>query len=258
MPDPVIIQRYKRHVVLTLNRPGSRNPLPYRPEDGLLPILKTLEKDDAIRAVVITGAAPTFCSGMDLNGLKALQKASKRQNLADAKQIRAFFEFLRTYPKPTIAAVNGPAVAGGVGLVLLCDAAIWAENASVCFSEVKIGFIPALVGVYAQRLLGARQAQELLLSARTIKPDEALRLGLAQEVVPDKDLLTRAEAWAERFCAVSPDAVALTKCLLGTTQELPLEKALDEATKVNAEARSTPAAQEGIASFLEKRLPKWL
>ena len=258
MPDPVLIQRYKRHVVLTLNRPGSRNPLPYRPEDGLLPILKTLQQDQAIRAIVLTGAPPAFCSGLDLAGLKALQKASKKQNLVDAKQIQAFFEYLRTYPKPIIAAVNGPAVAGGAGLTLICDVAIWSDTASLCFSEVKIGFVPALVGVYAQRLLGARIAQEMLLSARTVKPDEALRLGLAQEVVPAAELLTRADAWAERFCAVSPEAVALTKRLLDVTQNMPLDKALEEATKINAEARGTPSAQEGIAAFLEKRLPKWI
>ena len=255
--DLVLVTQTERHALVTLNRPAARNPLPYLRSDGLLPALETLAADPNIRAVILTGAPPAFCSGLDLEALKQLQTATRKTNRADAKAIRLFFEFIREYPKPLIAAVNGPAVAGGAGLALLCDVAIWSDAASLCFSEVKIGFVPALVGVYAQRLWGTQIARELLLSGRTLKPDEALRLGIAREVVPAADLLSKSEAWARKFYAVEPHAFQITKILLNEEGNFPLKDALKRAGKLNAEARMLPGAKEGVAAFLEKRPPNW-
>src|SRR5262245_31978737 len=120
MPDPTLFVQTGRHAVITLNRPESRNPLPYRPSDGLLSALERCRKEKSICSVVITGAGSAFCSGLDLGELKTLQKATSKQNRSDSKAIRAFFEMLREFPKPLVAAVNGPAVAGGAGLALCC------------------------------------------------------------------------------------------------------------------------------------------
>lgn len=258
MSDFVQVRKTSRHAILTLQRPEKRNPLPYLPEHGLLPALEKCRRDSRVRAIVITGAGSAFCSGLDLEGLREIRKATQRKNLSDSRKIRDFFEALRTFPKPLLAALNGPAVAGGAGLALVCDLAIAAENASFCFSEVKIGFVPALVSVYLERAVGARVARELLLSGRVVPAQEAQALHLVHEVTPTAGLLARAEELAEQWAAHSPEAMRRTKELLARTAGLPVKTALSLATQANAQARGTPDCQEGIQAFLEKRKPEWL
>lgn len=257
MSTPILVRRAAQYAVLTLNRPEKRNPLPYLPKHGLLPTLKELAKDRGIRAVVLTGAGKAFCSGLDLEALQSLQQATPTENLADSRKIRDCFEFLRAYPKPLVAAVQGPAVAGGAGLVLFCDLAVMADNASLAFTETRIGFVPAMVGAYLQRAVGERVARELLLSARAVPAQECLRLNLASEVVPVDHVLARAEAHAEAIAALSPQALAATRALLARMADLPLKAALVLAAQANANARSTSDCKEGVCAFLEKRKPHW-
>lgn len=253
----VLVRKTARHAVATFNRPDKRNPLPYLNDDGLLPALQQLEQDDAVRAVVLTGAGPAFCSGLDLEALKKLQSTTLAQNTDDSRNIRTFFETLRKYPKPLIAALNGPAVAGGAALVLCCDLAVAAEGSFVCFSEPRIGFVPALAGVYLARACGERVARDLLLTARRVDAAEAKALGLVSEVLPAEQVLARAEELAEAIAENSPEAIRRTRRLIADSAELPLGKALDLATRANAEARGTKDCQEGVRAFLEKRKPNW-
>jgi len=255
MPELVLIERRPPYALLTLNRPEKRNPLPYRPEDSLLPALEALRREAAIRAVVITGAGKAFCSGLDLEQLAQLQRNTPAQNKRDSKAIRTFFETLREYHKPLIAAINGPAYAGGVGLALCCDFAIAAEDASFCLSEVRVGFVPALVGVYLARALGERRARELCLSARVVPAAEAASMGLVNSVVPAAQLLEKSAALAASLAELSPQALALTKGLF--EKSAGLKKALDEAEQLNADARASADCQEGVRAFLEKRKPNW-
>ncbi|GMV81316.1 MAG: enoyl-CoA hydratase [Planctomycetota bacterium] len=257
MSDAILVTRSSRHAVLTLNRPEKRNPLPYRPGDGMRAALDELARDPAVRAVVVTGAGKAFCSGADLEALREMQGATAEQNRADSAAVRAFFEYLRSYPKPLVGAINGPAVAGGVGLALLCDVAIGCEHTRFCLSEVRIGFVPALVSEYLVHALGERAAREMMLAARWVNAEEARHLHLLHELVPSEGLLARASERAEAFAELSPEAIRRTKHLLFETAGLPLHQALERAEIANAEARQTPDCYEGIRAFLEKRSPRW-
>lgn len=257
MPDLVLIEKRARHAVVTLNRPDKRNPLPYRKEDGLLPALAALEADRDVRAVVLTGAGKAFCSGLDLEAMQEIQRLSAAQNRAASKQVRDFFERVRAFPKPIVAAVNGPAFAGGAGLTVACDLAVMSSEASICYSEVRIGFVPVIVGVYLERAVGERIARDLMLTARAVPAAEAKDLRLVNEVVPPERVLPRAEELAEQFVALSPEALRTTKELLARASGLPLKTALSLAVQANAKARGTADCKEGVAAFLEKRKPNW-
>ncbi|MCW8131838.1 MAG: enoyl-CoA hydratase/isomerase family protein [Planctomycetota bacterium] len=257
MADLVLVEKRARHAIVTLNRPEKRNPLPYRPEDGLLPVLDALENDADVRAVVITGAGKAFCSGLDLAAMQEIQKLSAAQNRAASKQVRDFFERLRAFPKPLVAAVNGPAFAGGAGLTVACDLAVISSEASICYSESRIGFVPVIVGVYLERAVGERTARDLLLTARAVPAAEAKELKLVHEVAAPERVLPRAEELAAQFAALSPQSLATTKELLARASGLPLKTALSLAVQANAKSRSSPDCKEGVAAFLEKRKPKW-
>ncbi|HYF48803.1 MAG TPA: enoyl-CoA hydratase-related protein [Planctomycetota bacterium] len=253
----VQVERKDRWALCTLSQPEKRNPLSRAMRDQVIAELETLRQDDAVRAVVITGSGSAFCSGLDLQGLADQANLSEPEHLADSLSIHHFFEYIAAYPKPTMAAVNGPAVAGGCGLALLCDVTIAAEDAWFCFSEVKIGFIPALVGVYLQRMIGAKAASEMLLTARKVPAAEGLNRGMVSRVVSGADLLATAGELAAQVAQNSPMAVQVSKSLLHKAMHLPLEKALELAVEVNAQARSSPQCKEGVKAFLEKRPPNW-
>ncbi len=257
MADPLLTIEEDTFAVLTLNRPDKRNPLPYLPEHGLLSELERLKHVDKVRVLILTGAGKAFSSGLDLSALKALQTASPKDNLKDSESILHFFETLRTYPKPILAAVNGPAVAGGAGLALFADWVVAADTAYFRFSEVAIGFVPALVGVYLSKALGDRTARDLLLSARKVMADEARTLGLANETVAADKLLDRARQKAREIAQNSPEALQRTKAVLSASTSRPFEKALAYAKTANAESRETSDCKEGIQAFLEKRKPNW-
>jgi len=257
MPEPVLVEKRARHAVVTLNRPEKRNPLPYRKDDGLLPVLDALETDREVRAVVLTGAGKAFCSGLDLEAMQEIQKLSAAQNRAASKQVRDFFERIRSFSKPIVAAVNGPAFAGGAGLAVACDLAVMSAEASISYSEARIGFVPVIVGVYLERAAGERTARDLLLTARAVPAAEAKELRLVNEVVPPERVLPRAEELAAQFASLSPQSLALTKELLARASGLPLKTALSLAVQANAKARGTADCKEGVAAFLEKRKPNW-
>ena len=257
MSTLVQIEKKDATAVCTLSRPDKRNPLSLLMRDALRQALEELRTDAAVRSVIITGAGKAFCSGLDLQALADPSTLSSSEHLADSQSIHQFFETIAHYPKPTIAAVNGPAIAGGCGLALLCDVTLASDSAYFCFSEVKIGFVPALVGVYLQQMVGVKAAREMLLTARRIPAAEALRLRLVSEVVTDAALLSRALEVAHEINAHSPAALQATKVLLLQTQSLSFERGLEQAVEVNAQARSSPECIEGVRAFLEKRKPRW-
>src|SRR5690242_4169073 len=162
---------------LTLNRPDKRNAITYELIDELLRALKEVETSPA-RVLIITGAGKAFCSGMDLENLKGLVGRTPEQNLEDSRTMASLFRTLYEFPKPTIAAVNGAAIAGGTGLALLCDFTIAAPEAKFGYTEVRIGFLPAIVSVFLRRQVGEKIARDLLLTGRIFDAREALQLGL--------------------------------------------------------------------------------
>ncbi|MEX2542577.1 MAG: enoyl-CoA hydratase-related protein [Trueperaceae bacterium] len=243
--------------VLTLNRPEVRNALSLELRRRLAEALDEAAGDRRVRAVVMTGSGSAFCAGMDLDELGSVLNGSFEEHLADSRELGELFLRVFAFPKPLVAAVNGHAVAGGAGLASLCDIVVVSEGARLGYSEVRIGFVAALVSVFLSRLAGERVTRELLLEARLIDAREAVARGLASEALPAGEVLGRAMERARSMAENAPEAVSETKRLLVRTSGLPLTEALELAATVNARARSSEELREGVAAFLEKRAPAW-
>jgi methylglutaconyl-CoA hydratase len=241
---------------ITLNRPDKRNAISFELIDDLLRALKGVETSDAI-VLIVTGAGKAFSSGMDLDNLKALIGRSPEQNLEDSETIVRLFRSLYEFPKVTIAAVNGPAIAGGTGLALLCDFTLAVPEAKFGYTEVRIGFVPAIVSTFLLRQTGEKHARDLLLTGRIIGAEEAARMGLVNEIVAPGNLMTRARELAALLMENSPASLRATKKLLNDHARAELDKQIEAAVRENAAVRTTADFREGIRSFLEKRKPVW-
>lgn len=209
----------------------------------------------AARVAIVTGEGKAFCSGMDLDALRAISTQSPEQNRGDSERMMALFARLYRFPKPLIAAVNGPALAGGCGIATLCDFTLAAPQATFGYTEVRIGFIPAIVAVFLIRQVGEKRARDLLLSGRIFDAAEARQMGLVSEVVEKP--LERAYELATTLLALSPTSLVHTKRLLVKFAEPEIDRELELAIAESARLRSTADFREGLAAFLEKRKPAW-
>jgi methylglutaconyl-CoA hydratase len=241
---------------ITLNRPEKRNAISFELIDDLLRALDEVSKSEAT-VLIVTGAGKAFCSGMDLDNLKALLGRSPKQNLQDSQTMVQLFRSLYEFPKMTIAAVNGPAIAGGTGLALLCDFTLAVPEAKFGYTEVRIGFVPAIVSTFLLRQVGEKQARDLLLTGRIFGAEEAARMGLVSEVVPAENLMVRARQLAMLLMENSPASLRATKQLLTNHARAELDSQVEAAVRENAAIRTTSDFREGISSFLEKRKPVW-
>jgi methylglutaconyl-CoA hydratase len=257
MSELVTVQTLNHSAVCTLNVPHKRNPISPELRASLIAALDSLIHNDQVRSVIITGAGSAFCSGLDLEALSEQLQKTPEEHRADSQSIAEFFSYIVHYPKPTIAAVNGPAVAGGCGLALLCDFTLMSSAAFLSFSEVKIGFVPALVGIYLERMVGPKVSRDLLLTGRKVAAEEALALRLVTAVVEGVHLHEKATELALHLAKNSPVALRRTKALLTRAQALPLAESIALAVEINASARRTSECAEGVHAFLEKRVPKW-
>lgn len=245
-----------RVATITLNRPEKRNAISFELIDDLLRALDEVAKSDAI-VLIITGAGKAFSSGMDLDNLKALLGRTPEQNLEDSEKMVRLFRSLYEFPKVTIAAVNGPAIAGGTGLALLCDFTLAVPEAKFGYTEVRIGFVPAIVSTFLLRQVGEKQARDLLLTGRIFGADEAVKLGLINEIVPADNLMARVRDLAALLMENSASSLRATKQLLTDHARMELNAHIDAAVRENAAIRTTADFREGITSFLEKRKPVW-
>jgi methylglutaconyl-CoA hydratase len=241
---------------ITLNRPDKRNAISLELIDDLLRAFKEVEESDAI-VLILTGAGRAFSSGMDLDNLKALIGRSPEQNLQDSEMMVRLFRTIYEFPKVTIAAVNGAAIAGGTGLALLCDFTLAVPEAKFGYTEVRIGFVPAIVSTFLLRQAGEKQARDLLLTGRIISAEEAARMGLINEIVASENLMIRARELAALLMENSPASLRATKQLLSDHARTELDHQLGAAVRENAAIRSTADFLEGVTSFLEKRKPVW-
>jgi len=239
---------------ITLNRPDKRNAISYELIDELLAALGEVAASSAL-VLILTGAGKAFCSGIE--NLKELLGRSPEQNLKDSETMARLFRSLYDFPKPTIAAVNGAAIAGGCGLATLCDFTLAVPEAKFGYTEARIGFVPAIVSTFLLRQIGEKHARDLLLTGRIISAEEAFRLGMANEIVAPEKLLDRARELAAQLIENSPVSLASTKRLLSDLAGRDLDAQLQLAIKENAAVRATHDFREGISSFLEKRKPKW-
>jgi methylglutaconyl-CoA hydratase len=241
---------------ITLNRPEKRNAISFELIDDLLRALDEVAKSEAI-VLILTGAGKAFCSGLDLENLKSLIGRSPQQNLEDSETMVRLFRALYEFPKVTIAAVNGAAIAGGTGLALLCDFTLAVPEAKFGYTEVRIGFVPAIVSTFLLRQVGEKQARDLLLTGRVFGTDEAARMGLVSEIVPPENLMTRARELAALLMENSAASLRATKQLLTDHARAEINAQIGAAVRQNAAIRTTADFREGITSFLEKRKPVW-
>jgi len=252
----LILESSGEVATITLNRPDKRNAISSQMIDELRPAFGEVEASRA-RIVILTGAGKAFCSGMDLDALKALTGQSPADQLEDARRLARLCRRIWSFPKPTIAAVNGHAIAGGCGLATLCDFTIAVPEAKFGYPEVRIGFLPAVVSVFLVRQIGEKHARDLLLTGKSVDAMEAYRLGLITQIVPAERLMQSAQALASVLLECSPISLQMTKKLLCDFAAPEVDRELELAIAGSTKIRSTQDFREGLASFLEKRAPRW-
>jgi len=258
MSEPAVLRSDQGAVViLTLNRPERRNALSRRLVAELSDQLSNIAAESAPRTVVLTGTNPSFCAGMDLKESIDTRRTaeSEKRAIADVQGIADLVDQLHRLAKPTIAALNGDAFAGGAGLAIACDFVIAAEHARIGYPEVKRGLVAAVVMIDLVRQVGERRARALLLSGEPISAQEAERWGLINRVVPAEACLAEAVALGTSLVACAPGALATTKRLLDETSGRPAN--LRGPAAVTAAVRVAEEAEEGMLAFLEKRAPRW-
>lgn len=244
-------------LTLTLNRPDKRNALNPAMIAELTRALESAAADPSCGVVLLAAVGEAFCAGMDLAHLESLAEKSVEEHQSDSEQIARLLRTLYDLPKPTIAAVNGPAIAGGMGLATVCDFTLAIPEAKFGYTEVKIGFVPAIVSAFLRVQVGDKHVRDLLLTGRLIKAQEACDLGLVTRVIPDRDLLHEARILAHKLLGNSPQAMQATKRLLSSHAHAALDAEIAAAIEANVQARSTDDFKEGIRAFLEKRKPIW-
>lgn len=256
--SPIQIQRTGPVLTLTLSRPAKRNALNRELVEDLTRALIEARSDGSVRVIVLTGEGGSFSAGADLESLRSLQVASRSENEEDSKLMAGLFRTMYTHPRVIVARVNGHAIAGGCGLVAAADFAIAVDTARLGFTEVRIGFVPALVSAVLLRKLRGSDVRRLLLTGGLVTAHEAVDMGLLHAAVPEGELDTAVEelTW-ELASETSPVSIALTKELLTRVADLDLVSALEYAAEVNVAARLTDDCRAGIAAFLEKKPPPW-
>ena len=259
MSENLIVEKRNTVAIVTLNRPEVRNAFDDALIANLMRTLLELEKDDAVRAVVLAGAGKVFCAGADLNWMKRMAGYGYEQNLADANALAGMLKTLDRLPKPTVARVHGPAYAGGVGLVAACDIAIGSHEAEFCLTEVKLGLSPATISPYVVRAMGERLARRYFLTGEVIDAGEAYRLRLLSDVAAPEELDGTINAVLGHLVVGGREAQRKIKDLVRTVAAGPVDEAMiaDTAKRI-AEIRVSPEGKEGIASFFEKRKPAWV
>jgi methylglutaconyl-CoA hydratase len=242
--------------VITINRPDKRNALSRALIAALTEAFERAKSDPKGRCVLLTGAGSAFCAGMDLSELSDSIEAEKAVIWEDALKLAKLFDLIYTLPKPTIAVVNGPAVAGGAGLTSVCDLAIASSSAIFGYPEVRRGLVAALIMPHLLRHVGERMARWLLLAGEMIDANAAERCGLINAVVPADQLQSRADEWAKSLSLGGPDALARTKELLHKFSRQALS--VEEAAHASAAPRLTDECRHGLKAFFEKTNPPWI
>lgn len=259
MPDDYINYEARDRVALiTLNRPDKRNAL----NEEMITALKAgffrAKGDPDVKVILLKANGKAFSAGADLEYLQRLQQNSHEENHTDSRHLMDLYWQIYTHPKIVISQVEGHAIAGGCGLATVCDLCYAVPEARFGYTEVQIGFMPALVSIFLSRKIGEGRARELLLTARLISAAEAVRYGLITQVEEKKEINEFVWQKAQELChSTSAQSIAQTKQLLADTFGLPTSEALAIAAERNAYARTTEDCQKGIKTFLNKQKPSW-
>jgi methylglutaconyl-CoA hydratase len=251
-------QTVNRVAYISLNRPDKRNALNPELVATLKHTFDHVHTDAQVKIIVLKAHGDVFSAGADLAHLKQLQTNSYDENVADSNALKELFYTIYTSPKFVIAQVEGHAIAGGCGLASICDVVFSIPEAKFGYTEVKIGFIPALVACFLVRKLGEASVKELLLSGELIDANTASKYGLINFIVDKSTIALEVKNYAEKMASsTSAQSIALTKALLNKAYNMSLEDSLHEAVQYNANARSSDDCKRGIATFLNKEKLTW-
>ena len=252
--------RLSNHVgSITMNRPDVRNAFNDEVIAEITQAFAELGAREDVRCIVLAAEGPAFCAGADLNWMRRMADYSREENLADAAKLAEMLRVIYECPKPTVARIQGDAIAGGMGLVAACDMAVSVDTACFCLSEVKLGLIPATISPYVIRAMGARAAHRYFLTAERFSAQEALRLGFAHEVVSADQLNAKVNEITQALVKNSPNAVKVCKKLVQDVAFAEMGQPLIEKTVEGiADIRSSAEGREGVSAFLGKRKPSWL
>ncbi|NQV42757.1 MAG: enoyl-CoA hydratase/isomerase family protein [Candidatus Marinimicrobia bacterium] len=253
------ISKYETGIVrVTLNQPEIHNAFDEECIGQLTATFKDLDNDKSVRVLILDAAGKSFSAGADLNWMKKMAEYSYDENDKDSQALADLMSTLYQMKCPTIAAVQGSAYGGGVGLVACCDIAIASRNASFCFSEVKLGLIPAVISPFVVKAIGERAAKRYFITAERFDANRALELGLISESVDEGDLAARVMSIAELIIDNGPEAVIAAKELINDVSNKSLDDQLKMMTANRiAEMRASNQGKEGVNAFLEKRKANW-
>jgi len=257
--DTLEIETAHRVAVVWMARAPVRNAFNETMITELTRAFAELGRDERVRAIVLAGQGPAFCAGADLDWMRRMSTYSADENRRDALALATMLRTIHECPKPTIARVHGDAYAGGLGLLAACDVAVAAFSASFCLSETRLGLIPATIGPYVLRAMGASAARRYFLTAEKFDASEAFRIGLVHEITPPDELDAKVNGVLGALMATSGHAVAEAKRLVRDLAGRRIDDALmaDTAERI-AQIRASADGREGIAAFLGKRKTAWL
>lgn len=244
---------------IILNRPEKRNALNFQFVSELKEAFQSFAKNPSVKVIVLKAEGISFCAGADLEYIQQLQHNTYEENLADSTHLMELYKLIYTLNKVVIAQVNGHALAGGCGLVSVCDFAFSIPEANFGYTESRIGFIPAIVMTFLVKKIGESNARMMLLSGNVIKAADAQKFGLINSLLDsEKELEEEVLTFAQHLIIHNSEtSMELTKKMLAEIQPMPLNDALLYAAKMNAEARNSADCKKGITAFLNKEHIKW-
>lgn len=253
----IIIKKADNHADICLNRPDVRNALNTLMVNEIKNVFDTLVNDASIKTISLSGSEKAFCSGADIGHMKSLRSNSYDENLADSRNLAEMFSRIYHCPKPTIAIVEGPALAGGCGLASVCDFVFAGEKALFGYPEVKIGFVAAIVSGYLIRQVGERNARDLMLTGRIVNAADAKNMGLINKICDSSSLKKEATGLIQKLQQNSATAMKISKDILANFKGDKVSANLEYLAELNARIRETSAFMEGVNAFIEKRKPNW-
>lgn len=247
-----------RIATITLNRPEKKNALSAELVAQLTEVMLDAAEDDLVKVIVLKANGNVFSAGADLAYLQQLQNNSHEENLTDSRNLEKLFKAIYYLPKVVIAQVEGHAIAGGCGLATVCDIIFSVPEAKFGYTEVKLGFVPAIVSCFLLRKTSETLAKRLLLTAELFSAQQALDFGLITFLAEKEEIDAKVQEFSLNLCEqASSNALMVTKQLIGQTTNPTLEKSLDIAVQINARVRESADFKKGVASFLNKEPIQW-
>ena len=259
MTEPLVLYAASQRIAtISINRPEKRNALNSELVAQLTAAFARASEDPAVKVVILKASGSTFSAGADLAYLQQLQQNSYEENLADSENLKKLFTTIYYLPKLVIAQVEGHAIAGGCGLATVCDIVFAVPEASFGYTEVKLGFVPAIVTCFLLRKTSETIAKKLLLTGALFTAEEALSYGLITFVTKKEDISLNVNNFALSLCnEASANSLMVTKQLIGQTTNPELDKCLAAAVQLNASVRETEDFKKGVAAFISKEKINW-